>query len=957
MAELPGTTATTEPVTAVNLPFQPRIAYRTGDYSTVRHALLERLAETFPGWNPELAARDGARDMGVALVELFAYMADILGFYQDCRANEAYLRTAVLPGSLIELCALIDYRRAPGASAGALEAFLLKEGQRGVIPAGFRVKSQAVGGAPSLMYETARELEGDAARNRLKLLGHDRSLRTLSPPGAPATTDVLLDQGYSGLKAGAFVVLSAEGGSEIAVRLGAVTLEGEKRRIGWAPGAVPAGADLPIADLTVYGAPKQAMVLAARARADEITAGALAAQIEGPGASAIGEGDRVLFVSGGLMEPALVIGRSGDVVTWNRGFTTSLLRSETRIYRGATAGHTDLVVRRGAMSIPRSLIAGEDPEPGDHLLISDASGVERVTVARTDGYTIHLAEPAPRAFHPVEQMHSHATVELHRVRLPREGVTTGISTYAIPSPARLTGAEQTLTLDRTYEGLEAGALLVLHDGTHTAVNRVESVEVDADGRTVLHLEAPAGAAFEIASFVVYGPFAQAMRVDGYDRSEATLAAGQTRLTFAGAVEGLRPGDWLAIEGGGRAEGVRITAISTDADGHTVVDLEHALVHAYPLADAVVYGNVVPITHGETVVEQALGSGDRSLAGQRFTLHRQPTSYIHDATAARGVASTLEVFVNDARWTAVESLAESGPEDRHYSIEVDEAGVTSFTFGDGRHGARLPTGRDNVRVRYRVGLGADGNVAPGTIRTMPRPLPFIESAFNPAGAAGGADPETVDEMRRIAPVTIRTLDRAVSLADYADLALSYAGIAKARADWDREDGRRIVRLTVAAVGGQPMTAPLKDALRAYLDARRSPHHRLRIRDYQRLPIRLELDVHVLPDHLRLETKVRVERALGAGYTGEDGASGEPGYFRFERRDFGGALYLSDIYGLVERVQGVDHVLATAFHPESAEPPAEQVMDRIEIPPDALATGGHPSDPAVGILVVRVTGGLA
>ena len=60
----------------------------------------------------------GSDDYGIALLEMWAYLADILTFYQERIANEAFLRTALLRASVLRLAALLDYRPAPGVAAG-----------------------------------------------------------------------------------------------------------------------------------------------------------------------------------------------------------------------------------------------------------------------------------------------------------------------------------------------------------------------------------------------------------------------------------------------------------------------------------------------------------------------------------------------------------------------------------------------------------------------------------------------------------------------------------------------------------------------------------------------------------------------------------------------------------------------------------------------------------------------
>lgn len=69
--------------------------------------------------------------------------------------------------------------------------------------------------------------------------------------------------------------------------------------------------------------------------------------------------------------------------------------------------------------------------------------------------------------------------------------------------------------------------------------------------------------------------------------------------------------------------------------------------------------------------------------------------------------TLEI--DGVIWTRVASLADSGPEDRHFVLSVDaKSGASSVRFGDGAAGARLPAGVANVTARYRSDLGDRGN---------------------------------------------------------------------------------------------------------------------------------------------------------------------------------------------------------------------------------------------------------
>ncbi len=90
------------------------IDYLAKDYATFRRLMLDRLAATLPEWRDFSPA-----DQYLMLVELLAYAADHLSYYQDAVATEAYLNTARLRPSLRRHARLVDYRVHEGCNARA----------------------------------------------------------------------------------------------------------------------------------------------------------------------------------------------------------------------------------------------------------------------------------------------------------------------------------------------------------------------------------------------------------------------------------------------------------------------------------------------------------------------------------------------------------------------------------------------------------------------------------------------------------------------------------------------------------------------------------------------------------------------------------------------------------------------------------------------------------------------
>jgi predicted phage baseplate assembly protein len=139
---------------------------------------------------------------------------------------------------------------------------------------------------------------------------------------------------------------------------------------------------------------------------------------------------------------------------------------------------------------------------------------------------------------------------------------------------------------------------------------------------------------------------------------------------------------------------------------------------------------------------------------------------------------LEDTGQPSRWQEVPSLAGVGPDRRVFTVD-HATGIV--TFGDGVDGVRVPDGFRNVRaVRYRAGGGPAGAIAAGTRLSALTAVRFVTGALSPDAATGGAPAEPVNDAIRRGPLEIRSRGRAVTVADYALLALRAEGAEIARA---------------------------------------------------------------------------------------------------------------------------------------------------------------------------------
>ncbi|MFB4317348.1 putative baseplate assembly protein [Actinomadura sp. 21ATH] len=358
------------------------------------------------------------------------------------------------------------------------------------------------------------------------------------------------------------------------------------------------------------------------------------------------------------------------------------------------------------------------------------------------------------------------------------------------------------------------------------------------------------------------------------------------LVLPGLLGALTPGR-LVVFGDpltGDAQVVRLRRVELDeAGGTTRVEwdpLTPEPSRPWTLDRLVVHGNVAPVSHGRTVRER-LADSDGVTPFQRTALRESPLTHL---PGAAGALPQLEVRVAGVRWTAVPDFAGSGPDDRHYRVGSDAEGVTTVVFGDGRTGAVPPAGA-GIEATYRVGRGVAGNVAAGRLGRIKRAHPLLDHVVNLTPVTGGTEPAAPDDVRAQATRRIRTFDRAVSVADLADLALTMPGIARAAARWDQRLGAVLVVAT--AQGDPPNPMP---AVRAFLDARRDTGVRLTLRGPRPHDLAIAVHVEAAPEWLPEAVTAAVRAAL-------------TGRFSFPAQQLGAPGFISEVHALLDALPGV------------------------------------------------------
>jgi hypothetical protein len=398
-----------------------------------------------------------------------------------------------------------------------------------------------------------------------------------------------------------------------------------------------------------------------------------------------------------------------------------------------------------------------------------------------------------------------------------------------------------------------------------------------------------------------------------------VPAGTIQLMLDNMALGLMPGQPVALSGM-RADAQAVVANEiltlqgiTHIGGFTSLQFTTGLQYNYLRASVIINANVALATHGATV-QEVLGNGDASQPNQTFKLKRPPLTYVSAPTPS-GVASSLQIRLNDLEWEEAPTSYGLASQDEKYVVRLADDGTPNVMFGD--PAARLSTGQQNVRATYRTGIGLAGNVDAGAISMLQSRPPGLRGVINPLPASGGADPQDITHARSNAPLAVLTLDRIVSLDDYENFAQGFAGVGKAQAIavWSGET--RLAHLTVAAANGKAIdpTSPLFKTLTQAIQLAHDPVQQVMVASYQ--PLTFNLNASILVDQPRYEFALVCNQVIAAITDA----------FSFDNRAFAQAVTAAEIITLIQSIPGV---IATDLHqlylssdpsgPSQTEPPA-------------------------------------
>jgi hypothetical protein len=878
------------PGLVTNRPGLPQIGYRVGTYANFKASLLAALSDPANSPLGLLTTRDDG-DFTIALLDAFAVAADILTFYQERLANESYLRTASLPRSVFELARLVDYQPSPGVAATAQLAVTLNNAvgapDPAVIPAGTPVQSVPAAGQSAAIYETSFDLTAWIEHNALP----PQTTVPLDWSQVTSVTPYLWLSGTStGLKPGdalLFVEQSAFSANFWApsawCQLTSVTIDapGARTLVRWS--VLTLGTPAPFLSSSVVS------VYAMRRRASLYGATA-----PDPNMLSVAT---VPFIQGSPVAPNPASPPQPPFNDWNFIYNYFFARE---VVLDSLYTVSPGLAPNGFVPPPTPV----DPSQVSWLVLSAPNTVMVVPIAGVDEVSMRafgLSGKATRLTLDWNVLGNFPDLQ-SLVAETRTTIALIQSELLTVAPSPLLPADS-LTYQPWMLEPVSGNSVTLVGGSRIVAGQ----SVGVSGQLVrLQLVPSATAQFSPASgsltlspsggdiFLLNAPYdptkPNRWNVLALNGIAGTLAAAPAQVTLQPAAKS----DPVFSE-------IAVLAPEPPAVSGSLTTLTFVspLTHIYDRGTFSVNANIVTATQGSTVTE-VLGSG-AAVSGQTFQLRQSPLTYVPVASG-QGAQSTLQVFVNDLQWQQTPNFIGAKSADRVYIANAAPGGTVTIQFGDGRSGARPPTGQMNVRARYRVGIGMAGMVQTGQLsQPIIRP-PGLKTLVNPSAASGGADPDCPDNARQSAPLHTLTLDRVVSLADYQNYALAFAGIAKAAATWSWFNQTRGVSVTVAGAGGSSLAgSSTLQALATSILAAGDPYVPIQVLACQTTLFQVAASVLINTPTYDGPTVIA---AVGASLT-----SG----FGFSARAIGQGVAQSDVIAAITAVAGVLAVRLTVFGP--------------------------------------------
>lgn len=846
-----------------NRPGLAHINYRIGTFADFREAMFRQLDATpnLVGWTHRKPD-----DPGIALLEGAAILGDILTFYQELYANEAFLGTAQWRDSISDLLRLLGYRLSPGLGGRGTFAFEVKGTKAVTVPKGFSVKATVEGTGKEAEFETVSEFVAYPWLSRFQLF------RPLQQPQVNSnTTEFYISSPDQDLSP---IVLQAD----------------DKILIGNPqPGTAPTA--LANAEIVIIDSVRQEH-------------GVNIYKIKGS-----------LNRSGSASVAAFKLGRSFHHFGFNAPQTfvdTSLPIKSTTTPTTGGGTETTTNVNEEPLSFVRNLNATTGSTP------SSTGSSFSAFAGFSSGFTsLFFGSPLV--------------------------TSVSLSSLSISVVVPSLQADQ-VPLDVEVQDLPNGATFLMQVGNDVAIRKILSVTNSPmkwgqlTGATSMvrlnaNLAVNGRTSADIRELTFYEVLTPLLTLNSAQINGAATTGSE--LYFFGTDEQAQTltNRSLIIAD---TEPLKVTAQTVDVLlpldrprlRRVLLDtvLNYAsFPHQKPFLD--VFGNLVDATQGKTQQEAILGSGDNTQVFQTFKVPSAPVTYLLSVGQSPPETPELQVYVNDRLWTYAATLFDRDPDEEIYIVREDADNNSYVQFGDGKTGARLPTGFENVTAVFRTGTGAFGALQEGT-KVQGGKLEGLDKIQMPDVSSGGSEPEDGANARDAAPARVQSLDRLVGLKDFESEVSAISGVARARAAWQLVNNIPAVVITVLMQTGRAEEIdPVSQVIRNYNICRGPNRHAVIVEQGRRQFVRVEVDVAFDPSFRQELVKEDIAAALGtnSGKTKNE-ADNLYGLFGLKHRQFEQPEYANTIVGIVQGVPGVKWAIVRVFERlPDADDPATIVLD--------------------------------
>jgi len=844
----------------VNRPALEQFGYRIGEYPDMVEAMIRQIDRevALSSWTHR-----GTDDPAIALIEGAAILGDILSFYQERYANEAFLRTADWRESISDLVRLLGYRMAPGLGGRGTVAFEVKGDRPVTVPPNFPLKADLEDAEKPAEFQTDTELVAWPHLSRFNLYRRRHYVSSL---------------------------ISNKDTAEIAM-VGGVAMQEAAAAVDLKPG--------------------DRLILLSTPPVWEANGTVFTTNQKQP---------QIIEVK----EVETVLGRT--VVTFETPFELSWSAPVDAYRLGRTFRHF-------GNAAPAIFTENN----------TDAFGVITGTKEKNTGYLRHV-------YSNMACSHTSADRDLHTRDIPLDQEVNDLTVgreVIVDAQINVGGARRALTVVRKITRLSGTSMAFAAQTSAVTMLRIDRALIDHRGLS----PDPEADIRDYRIYEVTSPKIELRaQATGYGGS---FSSGFEALWFYGTQSEVREisGRRLTLQHDEDKKAETLTCINSVEDfsgGGAEPQLWPLSFDAPPkqfmrqgfqedVLEVTVFGNLVEVSEGKAVPVEVLGNGDARAVFQTFKVPK-PLTYHLSPGATPPQVPELTVYVENRAWARVPSLFGQPSDAEIYIVREDAEGVSWVQFGDGKTGARLPSGVGNISAGFRTGNGARGPLKPDTTPTAGQRIPEVKKLQMPEGVAGGADREDGENAREAAPGKVQGLDRLVSLADYETELMALPGVARVRAEWDIVDGVPMVALRVLLdYGREAEFETLRASIRSFQRCRGPNRFALKVEQaYLRqvfIDLRYGLDGRFM--------EADVEAAIIAVLAPMDAEGADrKGLFALRARQLGGREYASRIGGIAQQVTGVTwaHVTALGLFSQSVSrasdslvlPPAPRVLNAQVLP---------------------------